>query len=71
MPTFKKGKKEDAGKDGLVSLNLIPGKVIEQLILEKISRHTIDKTVNKSNEDCSFNKGKSFLTNFINFCVVW
>ncbi|KAK4826324.1 hypothetical protein QYF61_007409 [Mycteria americana] len=43
IPTFKKGKKEDPGNYRLVSLTLIPGKVMEQLILETISKHTKDK----------------------------
>lgn len=38
-PVLKKGKKEDPGNHRLVSLALIPGKVIEQLILQTISRH--------------------------------
>ena len=43
-PVFK-GKKEDPGNYRLVSLTLIPGKVIEQLILQTISRHMKNKKV--------------------------
>ena len=35
-PIFKKGKEEDPGNCSLVSLTLIPGKVMEQLTLETI-----------------------------------
>ncbi|KAJ7426168.1 hypothetical protein WISP_18107 [Willisornis vidua] len=63
---FQKGK-EDAGNYGLVSLTLIPGKVIKELILEKTSRHMMDKILNKINHH-GFIKGKEFLTNFMNFC---
>ncbi|KFV77602.1 hypothetical protein N308_11331, partial [Struthio camelus australis] len=44
-PTFKKGKKEDPGNYRPVSLPSIPAKVVEQLILEAISKHVEDKKV--------------------------
>ena len=37
-PVFKKGKKEDPGNCRPVSLISIPGKVMEQLVLDAISR---------------------------------
>lgn len=42
---FKKGKEEDLGNYGLLSLSSIPGKALEQLILETISKHIKDKNV--------------------------
>ncbi|KFV70918.1 hypothetical protein N307_04242, partial [Dryobates pubescens] len=44
-PVFKKGKKEDPGNYRLVSLTSIPGKVMEQLILSTVLRHSKDKRV--------------------------
>ena len=65
-PLFKKGKKEDPGNYRLVSLTLIPGKVTEQLILETISRHMNNKKIIRSSQQ-GFTKGKSCMTNLINF----
>lgn len=44
-PALKKGKKEDLMNYRLVSLTLIPGEVMEPLILEAISKHKKDKMV--------------------------
>ncbi|KFV88874.1 hypothetical protein N308_13813, partial [Struthio camelus australis] len=44
-PVFKKGKKEKPGNYRPVSLTSIPGKVMEQLILEVITKHLEDKKV--------------------------
>jgi len=65
-PIFKKSKKEDAGNYRLVSLTLIPRKVIEQLILETISRHMMDKKVIRRNQP-GFTKERLCLTNLLNF----
>ncbi|RMC20488.1 hypothetical protein DUI87_01338 [Hirundo rustica rustica] len=63
----KKGRKEDPGNYGLVSLTLITVKMMEQLILETNSRHEKDKKIIRICQH-GFTKGKSCLTNFINFC---
>ncbi|KFP25921.1 RNA-directed DNA polymerase from mobile element jockey, partial [Colius striatus] len=45
MPVFKKGRKDDPGNYRPVSLTSIPGKVMEQLILNVITEHMKDKMV--------------------------
>ncbi|GAB0189194.1 mitochondrial enolase superfamily member 1 [Grus japonensis] len=65
-PVFKKGKKEDPGNYRPVSLTSIPGKVMEQLILEVISNRVEEKKVIGSGQH-EFTKGKSCLTNLIAF----
>ncbi|GAB0209695.1 mitochondrial enolase superfamily member 1 [Grus japonensis] len=47
-PVFKKGKKEDLGNYGPVSLTSIPGKMMEQLILGIINKHVEEKKVIRS-----------------------
>ncbi|PKU46141.1 rna-directed dna polymerase from mobile element jockey- hypothetical protein [Limosa lapponica baueri] len=62
-PVFKKGKKEDSRNYGLVSLTLM--EVMEQPILESISRYIKNKTIIRSSQH-GFTKWKSCLTNSIN-----
>lgn len=56
-PIFKKGKKEDPRNYEPVSLPPIPGKVIEQVILEVINKPVEEKEVIMSNYH-GFTKGK-------------
>jgi len=65
-PVFMKGKKDDPRNYRPFSLTSIPGKLVEQIILETFSRHMKDKKVIRNSQH-AFAKGKSRLTNLINF----
>lgn len=63
-PVFKKAKKEDPGNYRPVSFTSIPGKMMEQLILNVISKHMEEKKVIRSSQH-GFTKQKSCLTNLL------
>ncbi|KFV98879.1 hypothetical protein N326_12673, partial [Eurypyga helias] len=45
VPVYRKGQKEDPGSYRPVSLALLPGKVMEQIILSAITQHMQDNQV--------------------------
>jgi len=66
ISVFKKDRKEDPGNYRLVSLTSIPGKVMEQLILE-VNFKQVEENKDIRSSQHGFIQGKSYLTNLIAF----
>lgn len=64
---LKNDKREDPGNYKSESLVLIPEKVMEQFIMETISRHMEEKKIIQISQH-PFTKGRSCLTALVSFC---
>lgn len=62
-PSYKRGRKEDAGNSRPVSVVLVPGEVMEQIILSAVMQ-----TARIGHNQHRFTKGRSCLTNLLFFC---
>ncbi|XP_014792346.1 PREDICTED: RNA-directed DNA polymerase from mobile element jockey-like [Calidris pugnax] len=65
-PVYKRGKKEDPGNYRPISLTSVPGKIMERLILDVISK-LIEDQEGIGISQHGFTKSKSCLTNLIAF----
>jgi len=66
-PICKKGRKEDPGNYGPVSMTLVPGKNMERFILSALTRHVQGNQGIRPSQH-GFMKGRSCLTSLISYC---
>ena len=65
-PIFKKGSKDSPGNYRPVSLTSVPGKMLESIIAEDITKH-LEANDLISNSQHGFRRGRSCLTNLLEF----
>jgi len=65
-PVFQKSKKENSGNYKPVSLASIPGRVVEQILMETVFKYIVDKMIKSCQH--GYKQGKSYLTNLVAFC---
>ncbi|GAB0190198.1 mitochondrial enolase superfamily member 1 [Grus japonensis] len=68
MPIFKKGKKEDSGNYRPVSLTSMPGKIMEQTLLETMLRHMENKEHPYDGVTASVDKGRATDITYLDLC---
>lgn len=66
IPIFKKGKRKDTGNYRLISLTSVPSKIIEQILLETMTKH-MQNTGMLSDSQHGFVMGKLCLIGLVAF----